>query len=58
MFSQSDPVGNNTYSGNPLNQYAVAASTSVSNFISNDNLVNFPLGELDVCLGTKEDSIR
>ena len=51
--SQSDAVQNNAYSVNPLNQY-VAASTSVSNFISTYNLVNFPLDELDVYLGTKE----
>ena len=51
--SQSDVVQNNAYSVNPLNQHAVTASTSDSNFISTYNLVNFPLDELDVYLGTK-----
>ena len=51
---QSDAVQNNAYSVNPLNQYAVAAPTSVSNFISTYNLVDFPPDELDVYLGTKE----
>ena len=52
--SQSDAVQNNAYSVNPLNQYAVAAPTSVSNFISTYNLVDFPPDELDVYLGTKK----
>ena len=52
--SQSNAVQNNVYSVNPLNQHAVAASTSLSNFISTYNLVNFPLDELDVYLGTDE----
>ncbi len=52
--SQPDAVQNNAYSVNPLNQYDVAPSTSESNFISSDNLVNFPLYELVVYLGTNE----
>ena len=52
--SQSDAVQNNAYSVNPLNQYAVATLTSESNFISTYNLVDLPLDELDVYLGTDE----
>ncbi len=54
--SQPDAVQNNAYSVNPLNRYDVAPSTSTSesNFISTDNLVNFPLDKLDVSLDTNE----
>ncbi len=68
--SQSDAVLNNDYYANQLNQYAVAPSRSESNFIStegefrkymrildlldSDDLVNIPLEELDVYLGTNE----